>query len=91
MIYLLVIQCGATALQEAALAGHVEIVEMLLKAGADVNAQYHRKSARLPYHNIETPVYLASHRGWLAVVDTLVQAGAKVDIANRVRPKRDFR
>jgi ankyrin repeat protein len=87
----MIIQCGATPLQEAALAGHVEIVRLLLKAGADVNARYNTNSTRLPHHNTETPVYLASRLGWLAVVDTLVQAGAKVDIANRVRPKRGFR
>ncbi len=38
---LLFVQYGCTALMEAADNGHVEIVELLLKAGADINLKNH--------------------------------------------------
>lgn len=55
---------GLAALYVAAQCGHVEIVQMLLQAGARVRAT---KS------NGSTALHIAAAKGHLAVVSTLVQ------------------
>ena len=58
---------GCTALCIAAYAGHLEVVQMLLKAGADLNQA---KTDGC------TPLHLATTRGHEDVVQTLIAAGA---------------
>ena len=60
---------GRTALHEAARAGHVDILGVLLAAGADVHG---RDGAG------RTPLLDAAHGGRLGAVDALLQAGADV-------------
>lgn len=63
---------GYTALHWAAMDGHTEMVERLLKAGADANAVSKEKV---------TPLYLAAQRGHAKVVHVLLDSGAKPDLA----------
>jgi uncharacterized protein len=64
---------GMTALHWAATSGNMEIVEMLLYAGANVRA-----TTRLGGY---TPLHVASQAGGAAVIDALAKAGADVDAA----------
>lgn len=61
-----------TALMVAASYGQLAVVERLLQAGADANAE--------DYAGI-TPLWEAADAGEVAVAKRLIQAGAKVDIA----------
>jgi ankyrin repeat protein len=63
---------GMTALHWAAASGHVDLVEMLLYAGANVRA-----TTRLGAY---APLHVASQSGHAAVINTLVKAGADVDM-----------
>ncbi len=77
---------GKTALHYAVIAGEVEIVNMLIKAGADVEAsvtglEAHELDILLPYANLYlgddlTPLMIAAGTGLEAVVDVLLEAGA---------------
>jgi len=62
---------GATSLMAAAAEGHLEIVKLLLAAGADVNT--HATKYR------ETALILAAREGRLDVVKTLLSAKAKAN------------
>jgi len=62
---------GVTAMQQAAAEGHSEVVDLLLAAGAAVNA--------CPMSNA-TALYNAANGGHLEVVDRLVITGADVDL-----------
>ncbi|CAI8036817.1 Ankyrin repeat domain-containing protein 29, partial [Geodia barretti] len=61
---------GHTALLLASGKGHVEVVRLLLKAGAAVF---------IPDKDGASPLYVASHEGHTDVVDILVKAGADVN------------
>ena len=61
-----------TPLFAAAYSGHSSIVELLLQAGANVNAQG---------INGYTPLHLAAENGWAAMARTLIAAGANVNSA----------
>src|SRR5207253_1388094 len=63
---------GQTALMWAAAEGHVEVVEALLKAGADLHA---RLASGF------TPFLFAVREGQKGVVRTLLKAGADVNEA----------
>jgi hypothetical protein len=63
---------GATALHEAASAGHTKVVSLLLGAGADVNGRL--KNAMTP------PLGMAIDGGHLPGVKRLLKAGAKTDV-----------
>jgi uncharacterized protein len=62
-----------TALHWAATSGNMEMVEMLLYAGANVRA-----TTRLGGY---TPLHVASQTGRAAVIDALARAGADVEVA----------
>jgi ankyrin repeat protein len=64
---------GLTALQAAAQVGNQTLVERLLDAGADVNAEG-------CYHNGVTAVYAAAEVGHLSIVRLLVKEGADVEM-----------
>jgi ankyrin repeat protein len=59
---------GMTALHWAAMKGDAELADMLIYAGANVKA-----TTRI---NSYTPLYLASERGYVAVMERLLTAGA---------------
>ena len=61
---------GKTALHAAAYRGHVDMVEMLLLAGADIEAEG---------NDALTPMYLAAQQKHKAVVQMLLKAGAKLE------------
>lgn len=63
-----------TPLMMACRRGHVEIVECLIKHGANVNLQE---------GNGVSPLYLAVKRHSLKIVDLLLKAGANVDVQER--------
>ena len=65
---LLLLWDGRTALQAAAGGGHLDVVERLLAAGADVNAA--------AAHGGRTALQAAAGGGHLDVVERLRQAGA---------------
>lgn len=62
-----------TPLHVASLNGKLNIVEYLLKSGADINAQDVQKM---------TPLHLAAMRGHLDIVKFLVSKGADLDMTN---------
>ena len=64
---------GSTALHCAAWKGHREVVDFLLKAGADVHAQNSND------HWGTTPLHAAAHANHTAIVQSLIDAGADVN------------
>jgi ankyrin repeat protein len=64
---------GKTALMEASLIGHVDIVAALLKAGADVNAKDDYG---------DTALMFAAGKGHYDIVKLLLDAGADVNLKN---------
>ena len=64
--------CGGRHLAHAALQGNMQIVQILLKAGADVNI--------LPSEQYPRPaLYAATSKGHAHIVQVLLKAGANVD------------
>lgn len=60
---------GETALHKAAERGNIEVVRMLLEAGADVN---------LTTRDSEGPLHISAYYGYLEVAKLLLDSGAKV-------------
>ena len=63
----------ATPLHPAALYGHKEVVELLITAGADVNAKEKYE---------KTPLHHAAKAGYYEIVELLIAAGADVNVKN---------
>lgn len=63
-----------TPLHHAAYAGHVEIIELLLEAGAEVDA---------PALNGGTPLMRAIQSSRPSCVEVLIKAGADVNVVNK--------
>ena len=61
---------GLTALQQAARFGHTDVVELLIRSGANVNAEF--KDGR-------TPLYSAARFGRKDIVEILIRNGANVN------------
>jgi len=70
---------GHTALMVASKRGHLDVLQCLITAGADVNACY--KDA-LYMASSDTALMLASSRGHVQIVETLLAAGADVNARN---------
>lgn len=68
--------CGFTCLHEAALEGHSDVVEFLIKSGADVNKQAQKAG------DLETPLIDAAENKHLETVKTLLKNGADVRVYN---------
>ena len=68
-------ELGYTALHHAALSGFEDIVETLLEAGIDVNAQSVQ---------FGTPLHLAAAKSRTAVVDLLIRYRADVNVLSKV-------
>ncbi len=60
-----------TSLHYAAYYGHLEIAEILISRGADLDAED---------PDYSTPLYLATEQGYLEVVNFLISKGAKVNV-----------
>jgi ankyrin repeat protein len=67
-------EAGETALMHAARGGHIAAVQVLIAAGADVNAKASRAGRRSP-----RPPTTATERGYVEVIEVLHQAGASLD------------
>ncbi|MCL1474217.1 ankyrin repeat domain-containing protein [Argonema antarcticum] len=65
---------GTIALSQAAYLGHLEIVQVLIEAGAEVNDE-----DRIMYPD-EAPLARAASQGYLQIVRVLLEAGAEVNI-----------
>ena len=72
------LQCGITALQGAAIRGHINIALVVLKAGADVNAVPAQKHGRSALEGV------AEH-GRLDMVQLLLNAGADTETTGETR------
>ena len=68
-------KCGYTALLDACADGSVEVVEMLIKHGADVNI-FNEKE-------IVTPLMDVCHAGHVNLIEVILQAGAEVSMRDR--------
>ena len=64
------VPCGYTALMAASEMGHIDIVKLLIEAGADVNAT-------LDDYDRSTALKYASKKGHTEIVELLIEAGAK--------------
>lgn len=67
---------GFTCLHEAALAGHTEIVKLLIASGADVNKQAFEAG------DFETPLMDAAENKHVSTVETLLMHGADPHLCN---------
>ena len=65
--------CGNTPLNAASQKGHVDIVKVLLKAGANVNQANTTDGT--------SPLFIASQHGHVAIVKVLIKAGGNVNQA----------
>ena len=68
---------GRTVLYYGAGGGSLEIVELLVTHGADVN----KAATQWPYIG-KTPLYIASQKGYLTIIDYLIRFGADMNKAD---------
>lgn len=70
---------GSTALHCAVWKGHLEVVEFLLKAGANVHSQNSND------HWGTTPLHAAAHANQTAILQLLLDAGADINAKDMIR------
>jgi ankyrin repeat protein len=75
---------GATALMAAAAGGDEETVRLLLKHGADPNAQAEASEAGFVFGGGRSPLMWAAFRGNEAVMKQLIAAGADVEAGSKL-------
>ncbi len=63
---------GLTPLHQAAYSGNIEVVELLIGQGVEINAHAKRSAW--------TPIFFASLRGHRNIAARLIEAGARIDI-----------
>ena len=76
---------GVTLLHVASAHGHVEVVNILIQAGGEVNSQT-QKLAKLSGQTLtsgSTPLHFASRKGHVKVITALLAAGADKTIKNK--------
>ena len=76
--------CGdarASALHMACSKGFIDIVQVLLEHGADMNLEAHGVNV-IENYSSKTPLQIAAHAGHLTAVQCLVKAGAVIDYCN---------
>src|SRR5712672_2741176 len=64
----------STSLHFATIAGHLNVVELLVQNGADVNK---------PDENRNTPLHLAAHHGQLDIAHLLLKSGSSINLQDR--------
>jgi ankyrin repeat protein len=69
---------GSTPLHCASWKGHVQVVKLLLDAGADINAKSQND------HYGDTPLHAASHGNQKDVVKVLIERGADLSSRNKI-------
>ena len=69
---------GVTLLHVASAHGHVEVVNILIQAGGEVNSQTQKlaKLSRQTLTSGSTPLHFASRKGHVRVITALLAAGA---------------
>jgi hypothetical protein len=78
---------GRSALCEAAIQGNVNLIEALVKAGADVNRAVNRKCGKHFRYVGWSPVFAAASEGHVAAIEALVKAGADSTYAKMSKEK----
>ena len=81
---------GLTAMAHAVKRGHIEVVKLLAAAGADVNVQVdkcdrgsdEKDDWRRPYWAATAPLLLALKRDDVAAMNSLIKAGAHLNVRN---------
>ena len=71
-----------TPLHEAARSGDIEVAEILIRAGADINAKCVRRSL--------TPLHTAAYSGNCRVVKILIENGADISLKSGIRGNTPF-
>lgn len=78
-----VLQLGNTALHMACMSGTLPVVQQLISLGAALN-EYNRR-------DLLTPLHLACARKHVDVAEVILQAGAQVDLIDKVLKGQDGR
>lgn len=79
---MLFFQTGATALYTATEEGHLDIIELLIRHGADVNRSPKGQVARDLHIEYQTPLLIACMRNHDAVIRHLIRSNADVNVTS---------
>lgn len=73
---------GSTPLFTATEEGHLEVVELLVRHGADVNRSPQGQIARDLHNENQTPLLIACLRNHEAIIRFLIESGANVNVTS---------